>query len=447
MIRAFRIALTTAIVSGGAFAQSPDAEKLIAHSDEFRKDVIEVTEGVWVAVGYALSNSILIEGDDGVIIVDTTESKRAAAEIKAEFDAITTKPVVAVIYTHNHYDHVYGTEVFIGDGDGEVYAHELLPGLIERRSGEVAAAMLPRNIRQFGVTLPDAARPNAGIGPKLVLDSGVATEYVEPTVLVSDTLEFEAAGVKVKLVHAPGETDDQLYVYLPEKRVLCAGDNWYKAFPNLYAIRGTPYRDVRGWRDSLDRMIEEDVAYLVPSHTRPIAGAENVREVLTDYRDAIQAVYMQTIAGMNRGLGPDELAHEVKLPGDLAEKPHLQEFYGTIPWSVRSIFAGNLGWFDGNPTNLFPLPPTERAEKMIALAGGEAALLQQVRDALEAGEPQWAAELVDHVLAIDPRHTAARRLKGEALVALGNRQISANARNYYMTSAQQLGVVPPRVDR
>lgn len=446
MRRLLGIGILAVFLGANGMAQQTNREKLLAHSDEFRKEVIEVTDGVHVAVGFALANVILIEGDDGVIIVDTTESKVAARAIKAEFDKITQKPVKAIVYTHNHYDHVYGSEIFAGDDNPEIYAHELLVPLVERRTGEVAQAMLPRNIRQFGITLPDNARPNAGIGPKLVLDPPGQASYLKPTVTFSDELEIEIAGLAVKLVHAPGETDDQLFVWLPEKGVLCAGDNYYKAFPNLYAIRGTPYRDVRKWRDSVDQMLAMDPDYLVPSHSRPLIGRDRIREVLTDYRDAIHAVYMQTIAGMNRSLTPDELVLEVKLPGDLADKPYLQEFYGTIPWAVRSIYAGNLGWFDGNATNLFPLPPKERAEKTIALAGGESALLAKAREALEAREHQWAAELADHVLALDPRHADAREIKGRALVALGEQQISANARNYYMTTAAQLGVMPPTIE-
>lgn len=434
---AFTLCMTLA-----ATAQQSNEEKLIAHSGEFRPEVIKVADGVWVAVGYALANVILIEGTDGVVIVDTTESKTAARAIKAEFDKLTTKPVKAIVYTHNHYDHINGAEVFAAGGTPAVYAHDLLETLIQQSNAEVGNAMRPRNLRQFGVPLTDATRPNAGIGPKLVLDPGGALTYIKPTQTFADTLEVTVAGVNMKLVHAPGETDDQLYVWLPDKKVLCAGDNYYLAFPNLYAIRGTPYRDVRKWRDSVDQMIAEGPEFLVPSHTRPLSGAAHIKEVLTDYRDAIHSVYMQTIAGMNRGLGPDELAHEVKLPDDLAAKPHLQEFYGTIPWSVRSIFAGMLGWFDGNPTNLFPLAPKERAQRMAKMAGGADALLEKAQAAIAADDFQWAAELADHVLALDPANTGARSVKGEALIALGRQQISANARNYFMSSAMQLGATP-----
>lgn len=440
MIRTLAIALCLALPVA---AQQTNEQKLIAHSDEFRPEIIKVTDGVWVAVGYALANSILIEGTDGVIIVDTTESKTAARAIKAEFDKLTTKPVKAIVYTHNHYDHINGAEVFAAGATPAIYAHDLLETLIQQSNAEVGNAMRPRNVRQFGALLPDSNRPNSGIGPKLVLDQGGALSYLKPTQTFADVLEVTVAGVNMKLVHAPGETDDQIYVWLPEKKVLCAADNYYLAFPNLYAIRGTPYRDVRKWRDSVDKMIAEGPEFLVPSHTRPLTGAAHIKEVLTDYRDAIHSVYMQTIAGMNRGLTPDELVQEVKLPDDLAAKPHLQEFYGTIPWAVRSIFAGNLGWFDGNATNLFPLAPQQRAQRMADMAGGADKLLEKAQAAFAADDFQWAAELADHVLALDPASAAAKTVKGEALIALGRQQISANARNYFMTSAMQLGMTLP----
>jgi alkyl sulfatase BDS1-like metallo-beta-lactamase superfamily hydrolase len=438
------------LLSGAAQRQEPTNEqKLIDHTDEFRREVIQVTDGVWVAVGFALANSILIEGDGGAIVVDTTESQRAARQIAAEFAKLTSQPLRAIVYTHNHYDHVNGTPVFLetlaGDQPVEIYAHETLPSLVERRSSEVATAMLPRNIRQFGIPLHLSARPNCGIGPCLTLDPTLQPDFRAPTTTFVEQLEVEVAGIEMKLVHAPGETDDQLYVWLPGKRTMLPGDNYYKAFPNLYAIRGTPYRDVRGWADSLDLMLAERPEHLVPSHSRPVSGEARIREILSDYRDAIRAVYEQTLAGMNRGLGPDRLADTVELPERLQGKPYLEQFYGTVPWSVRAIYAGNLGWFDGNPTNLFPLSPAARAERMVALAGGAERLMDEARRAQAAGDPQWTAELVDHLLALEPDHAEARALKAAALIALGRQQTSANARNYYMTSAQELGGTPPAI--
>jgi alkyl sulfatase BDS1-like metallo-beta-lactamase superfamily hydrolase len=441
-MKRFGLILMAVAVCLPVWAQS-NLEKLVAHSDEFRKEVIQVTDGVWVAVGFGLANSILIEGDDGIIIVDTMESPQAAADVKAEFDRLTDKPVKAIIYTHNHYDHVYGAKVFAGDDNPEVYAQEQLDGLVQTRQSVVSGAIYARSARQFGVMLPDASRVNAGIGLKLVMGGGSGLDaYIKPTQTFADSMEFEAAGVKIKLVSAPGETDDQLYVWLPEKKVLCAGDNYYQAFPNLYAIRGTPYRDVRKWADSVDLMINEGPEFLVPSHTRPVIGKNEIARRLGNYRDAIRYVWNETIKGMNAGKTPDELANTITLPENLANEPYLEAYYGTIPWSVRSIFTGYLGWFDGNAAHLFPMSPADKASRMADLAGGADALMTKAQAAMDSGDAQWAAELADHLLALDKSNKDARALKAAALIALADEQVSANARNYYMTSGVQLGAKP-----
>ena len=117
-----------------------------------------------------------------------------------------------------------------------------------------------------------------------------------PTHTIENELAVSIAGVRMKLVHAPGETADQIYVYLPDHEVLLPGDNFYHSFPNLYAIRGTRYRDVRDWASSLDRMLAENAEYLIPSHTLPVVGREEIRKRLADYRDAIISVHDQTVA-------------------------------------------------------------------------------------------------------------------------------------------------------
>ena len=66
---------------------------------------------------------------------------------------------------------------------------------------------------------------------------------------------------------------------------------------------------------------------LVPQHTRPIEGQEEIHEILTAYRDAIQLVHDQTVRYMNKGLYPDEITRKVVLPPYLAEHPFLQGTY------------------------------------------------------------------------------------------------------------------------
>ena len=141
---------------------------------------------------------------------------------------------------------------------------------------------------------------------------------------------------------------------------------------------------------------------------------------------------------MNRGLTPDEIARTVRLPDNLAAKPYLQEFYGTVEWSARAYFAGTVGWFDGNPTSLFPTPPAEKARRIAALAGGEAVLMRRARDAAAAGEHQWAMELADYLIALETEAAAATALKIDCLTALAERQENATARNYYLVCAKEL---------
>ena len=422
------------MVTCGAVAQEfAGREKLRAHSAEFRREVIQVTNGVWVAVGFSDANAVLIEGEGGSIVVDTTSDVEDAKEVKAEFAKLSTAPVRAIIYTHSHPDHTGGGGVFAGNDHPEILAHQLFVDRVPDvgRNGRDGGD-------QFGSTLPEALFINAGTG----LEFGrhpAPTAYLAPTRTFSeDRLELTIAGIRLQLLHTPGETRENVAVWLPDRRVLMPGDDFYKSFPTLYAIRGARLRPIDQWIASLGLMIDLGADYLVPGHTRPVLGRANVRAALTTYRDGIRSVVDQTLEGMKKGERPDELVQHVALPPGLAASPYLQEFYGTVAWSVRAIYADYAGWFDGNPARLFPLPDKDRAARVIELAGGREQVLSQARRALAGKDFQWAAELTDYVLANDDGNAEAKRLKAAALSELGERQISALARNYYLSAAQYL---------
>ena len=156
------------------------------------------------------------------------------------------------------------------------------------------------------------------------------------------------------------------------------GDNIYKTFPNLYTIRGTTHRDVTGWIESLDLMKSFYPEYLFPSHTRPVIGKNEINDIFITYRDAIQYIHDQTIRLMNAGYYPDEISEMIELPQNLSSSPFLYEFYGTVRWSVKSIFNGYLGWFNGNPAELDPLSRKEKAKRISKLAGGENELIKEL---------------------------------------------------------------------
>ncbi len=415
------------------------AELIAEYYAHYERRIEKVTDGIYVAVGYALANVILIETAEGNVIIDTTESVKAAAEIREDFQDISDAPVRAIIYTHAHPDHVYGSPVFAEDaGDNfAVYAHDSHYDFFSEQI-LLRDILNIRGIRQFGSELPEEYVIVNGIRREFRFDHGKHTAYVEPTEFFSDELKVNIGGREFVMIHTPGETQDHLMVWLPDEKVLFPGDNYYPAFPNLYTIRGSAPRDVSHWVESLDKMRALEAEYLVPSHAGPVTGSARIEELLTAYRDAIQYVHDSVIRGANKGKTPDDLVAEIELPPHLQAYPELREFYGDISFAIRSIYDRYLGWFDGNATNLNPLHPEERAEKIAELAGGFENLVAEADKAMENGEFQWAAELSDMILAVDPDSEEGRELKVAALMKLGEESYNINSRHYYFTQALEL---------
>ena len=408
------------------------------HRNEFRKELIEVTEDIYVGVGYGLANSIMIETENNLVIVDTLGSIERAKELYADFRNISEKPIVAIIYTHNHLDHLGGATVFFDDGNTEIYAQENIIYNLDNIATTIRPIIFQRSARQFGIPLPEEEIVHQGIGGFLEINDQSTLGLVRPTILFDEELTIKIDNLTFVLAHVPGETDDHLYVWIPEKQAVMVGDNFYRSFANLYAIRGTKFRNPMEWVESLDKIRLLNAEYLVPSHTRPISGKENVSKALTDYRDGIQFVHDQTIRYINKGLTPDEIVQKVKLPKHLAESPYLQPFYGSISSYIRSTFSGYIGWFSGNISDLHPLSAEERAQKLAAIAQKQTKISVEAENALTNGEYQWALELADMLLALDPKDNAAKNIKAEAADQLSKYQIASNDYYFYKTVAGEL---------
>lgn len=440
---AFLISASLAWTSHAVAQDNAATRKLKQQNEQFQEQIIEVADNVHVAVGYSVSNVSMIVGDDGVVLVDTGMMGESAQRIAEEFRKITDKPVKAIIYTHSHGDHTGGAPVFLGDERPQIWARAGFGSEARPWKEGGLTYQNVRGARQAGFKLPPEQRINNGVAPVRYPRRGgdvfSSREGTDPThYLEGERKTINVAGLELQLVAAPGETNDGLYVWYPAGKVLFAGDNFYRSFPNLYAIRGTPNRSVRRWAESLVRMSEREADVLVGGHTRPIVGAGKVQQVLSDYRDAVQFIHDKTVEGINKGLTPDELVQYVQLPAHLADKDYLQPFYGHPEWGIRQTFSNYLGWFDGNATNLFPLPPKAEAERMAKLVGGKDQLLKAAQQALAEDDPQWAAQLADHLLAIDKDHPAAKQVKSRALTDLAYQTVNATARNYYLTVAREL---------
>ena len=372
------------------------------------------------------------------------------AETTTELEKLNSNPIAAIIYTHNHGDHTLGAKYFVDQQDDLplVIAHESTAKSVEKIFGILNPIISSRSSRMFGTMLPEEEVVNVGIGPYLSVGRS-APGYIKPNVTFDNELKLNIAGIAFEIFHAPGETDDQIFVWLPEYEALFPGDNIYKTFPNLYTIRGTSHRDVNAWVNSLDAMIALKPKSIFPSHTLPFSG-DSAIDTLMIYRDGIQFIHDQTIRLMNQGMHPEEIIENIELPSAIASSPYMQEFYGTVRWSVKSIFNGYLGWFSGNISELDPTSTFKKANFISNMVGGPDALFAELENAIANEEMQWALELSDLLLAIDHRNSETTLYRSKAAFYLGTMASNPNKRNYFLSEAQRLigsqetaNIIPP----
>jgi alkyl sulfatase BDS1-like metallo-beta-lactamase superfamily hydrolase len=419
----------------------PDGEERLREFTEtaYPPTVTEVVPGVvYHVMGHGHSNASFIVADTSVILIDTLDTDVRGARLARIIAEHTDKPVKTIIYTHGHPDHRGGAGAFAATNP-EIIAFAPARPLLERTE-QINSILDRRGTWQFGYELTDAEAISQGIGPRegIAVGDGVRAFLPPTTVYREPVVERTIDGVNLQLRATPGEAEDQCCIWLAAHEVLFCGDTYYGCWPNLYAIRGSQYRDVAGWIASLDLLQDYPAAAMLPGHTRPIVGREAVAEVLSTFRGALNFVLTETLACMERGLGLEETAAAVKLPAEYRDLPYLQEFYGTVAWSVRSIYTGYLGWFDGNPTHLNPLPPGEFAQRMVNQMGGSQAVTAAIDAANATGEYQWALELVDLLLMQDPDAVALKQAKALALTGIGRQETSANGRHYYLAAAREL---------
>jgi alkyl sulfatase BDS1-like metallo-beta-lactamase superfamily hydrolase len=419
----------------------PDGEQLLKEfsATAYPREVIEIIPGVvFHVVGYGVSNASFIIGETSVILIDTLDTDYRAEVLKGIITGYTDKPVKTIIYTHDHPDHRGGAGVF-SKNDPEIIAFAPCKPTLGRMN-ELQYVLNQRGVRQFGYELSNEEAISEGIGIREGMVQGEGKRaFVPPTTIYREAMIVrDIDGITLELAAAPGESDDQILIWLPAQKVLCCGDNYYGCWPNLYPIRGSQYRDISTWINTLDKLISYQANFLLPGHTLPIIGGADVAETLTNFRDAIEYVLTETLKGMNQGMTMDEVAEAVKLPEKWANLIYLGEYYGTVAWSVRAIYAGYIGWFDGNPTNLNPLPNRTRAEKIIALIGGSESVLSVIFQALDNKDYQWAIELADILIAADSTNKQAKRYKVQGLIILAQLEKSANGRHYYLAYAKEL---------
>ena len=403
----------------------------------FEKGIYQVVDNVYVAIGYGLANSILIVGDTGNIIIDTTEDPELGKQINLEFKKISNLPNKAIIYTHSHVDHWRGAPGFFEE-DTKVYAHSTFQKGFFDQNNLLRPILTERGMKQFGHFLPDSLKRGHGLGFTLNFDFEQPSVIYPTNFFEEQTNQLTVGGIELEIQHTPGETDDQIIIYYPEKDVVISGDNYYMRFPNLYTIRGTSYRDTKSWYKSVDAMRSYKPEFLISCHGPYLTGQQVIEERLIIYRDAIQYIHDYAIRGANLGKTPDELVEEFEYPSFFLENYDLQEKYGKVSWSIRNVYNGYLGFFDGKAVNLEPLSAQKRAKHIFELIGTKEKLITEINKANSTQNYQWAAELSDVGLLNFPNDNEIKNLYSLSLENLSLVEKNPIARNYYLSEAYEL---------
>ncbi len=400
------------------------------------RQTVKVCDNVYSFVGYGTSIFSLVIGKDGYSMVDVGDSVAAAEAVLELIKGITRLPLKNIFLTHSHPDHRGGGDVFLAENpDAPVWARENFGSESAGFKGIENITRI-RGGRQFGAIIPaEKYTPNTVV---LQVKGGKPGKPLMPNRKLEGPLQkVDACGVQVELHAIASETSDHMLVWLPETKVLFCGDTMYRSFPNLYPVRGSAYRDIAGWAAAVKKLLPFNAAALVTGHHTPTLGAGEVKSYVTNYGDALQYVYDETVKGIDAGKTPDELSTEIRLPDNLRKLPYLAEYYGAIPWAVRSIFSGLLGWFDGNASNLVPLAPKEEAEHMAKLAGGADKLLKNAREALQQKDWRWACQLADYLLQLGDAQEV-KDIKAEALEEISKIVLPMSGKNYILSSALEL---------
>jgi alkyl sulfatase BDS1-like metallo-beta-lactamase superfamily hydrolase len=418
---------------------------LLEQSKDFNQaSIIEVTSGVYTAIGYGPANIIMIEGNDGIIVIDSGSSVDQAQKVLSEFRKITDKPVSAIIYTNGKADHVGGGGVFVNDRKTQGHFPDIIANVefaenVFPSIGQIAKQKSFYDLYWSGLLLPldkgNDSSVSSGLGPNWKLGN---ISYVTPNILFNDTLQVTYSGINITLISAPGPSPEQIFVWIPQKSVLLSSDLVYEAFPNLYSMSGLEDVDIQSWIDAIDIMRELNATYLVPSHLLPARGFENVSDILISYRDAISYLVQQTIRYINQGYNADEITEILELPSYLKDHPWLQERTGQLSWIIRQIYSYIVGWNSGDATWFNPITLQERGSKIVEGFGGLNATLDQIKRSLDNKEYSWAAELSTYTIYAFPDNKEAKLLKADSLRKLGWENPTSGGRNWYLTQANIL---------
>ncbi|MBI3863604.1 MAG: MBL fold metallo-hydrolase [Planctomycetia bacterium] len=442
-------------LSGYAFLNDAGAPPESVHPGLWRmarlnmsRGLFQVTDRVYQVRGYDLSNIGFIVGDTGYIVIDPlVSSETAKAALELVYEHVGKKPVVAIIYSHSHVDHFGGSlgvaaEAEVRAGRVRVIASE---GFREHAVSEnvmAGNAMTRRSTYMYGTVLPLSPRGKVDDGIGKGISSGRVTALVPTEYVTATGQELTIDGVKIVFQLTKGtEAPTEMNFYFPQFKALCMADNCLHVMHNLYTPRGAEIRDAKAWSAFLNETVElygDKTDVMFAGHHWPRWTSARIVDMLKKQRDLYKYIHDQTLRLANQGYTPAEIAEQIALPDELAREWYNRGNYGTLRHNIKAVYQKYIGWFDGNPANLDPLPAQESARKYVEFMGGAPAVLEKARASFAKGEYRWVSQVVNHVVFAEPDNRDARELQADALEQLGYQAESASWRNFYLAGAREL---------
>ena len=385
----------------------------------------EIGEGLLYYKTAASANTL--DTGDGLVMLDTGTRQDSAPLYEAVRRWRPDAPLAAAVFSHHHVDHIFGVDRFDVEAAEQgwsrpiVYGHEAIGPHFDRYKRTVGYNTAI-NSRQF-------LRP--GLEAKAWLPW--PDEFRYPDVAFENRLRFQRGDCAFELTHTRGETEDAVWTWVPERKLLCPGDLFIWAVPNA----GNPQKVQRWcseWAAGLREMAALGAETMLPGHGFPIFGAERIRQALTDTADLLDAIESRTLALMNEGATLDRVLHEIELPAELLEKPYLSSAYDHPEFIVRNVWRFYGGWYEGEPDRLLPAPRAAEAAEWVTLAGGLRPVLERARAHLDHGNLQLACHLIEHAAAAAPSPEV-HELRAEIYAARAAEQDSSMARGIFSFAA------------
>lgn len=415
--------------------------------------LFQVTDGVYQIRNLDLSNMTIMEGKEGITVIDPLVSAETAkVGMDLYYKNRGKRPVVAVIYTHSHVDHYGGVRGVIDEADvksGKVKVYAPAGFMKEAVSENIMAgnAMSRRASYMYGNLLIPDAKGQVGAGLGTTTSAGTVT-LIEPTNYITHTGQKEVIdGLTYDFMMAPGsEAPSEMLWYVEEKGMIEAAEDVTHTLHNTYSLRGAKIRDPLAWSKYINDVIGRwgvKANIIIAQHHWPTWGNENVVKLMKSQRDMYRYINDQTLRMANQGLTRDEIAANFKLPSGLEKSWASRGYYGSVSHDVKATYVFYLGWFNGNPATLNELPPVDAAKKYVDYMGGTDAIMQKAKTDYAQGNYRWVAQVTNNIVFADPSNKEARNLEADALEQMGYQAESGPWRNFYLTGAQELrnGVV------